>query len=644
MSTGGNEIRIGWQSEMGSVIRDQETLTQSVAKLNTKVEDLKSSTREASALFGNMQAAGRRMTAANETDLERYQRKLGEVNKLLAEKQITEETAAREKMRLGRELLKLGDDDHQSQERAIKILGDRAAKEADLHAAARKWAAATETTQERQKRQLAELADLRQRGLLTEEQHGRAIASVNEKNVTGLQKIIKEAGPALQAAIGVGSALATVATVAGVIKADYEKIQQQLHRSAEYGKDIGEIKSTALLNAPTWMSGDELTARVDRLAAAGAGDRLSLARQIGASYGASGVATPGQQDSFIAKTAKVMLSPEGREAFSRTALAFAGNNGLLDNPEAAIGFLAAAQGQSFVRNPEEFAQSAGPVLNTARISGFGERTAAALFGTMTRTGEDSTGQTASNNMIQAIEQLTKLRRQLNLPPSADGDAIIAALQDPKNKAATIKLLGTDRRQGTLQMGARYNAAFRELITGGTAFEMYREARSAIPEAGPESVPFYEAKVRQQESDPEIAMQRRANIYQKTTQGVVAGQERIKAGTEMMGFSDLMETLYPHLPMDMYYTTKADFTMRNWWSGDTQAASEGALSNLLNNMQGGERGSRDLIEAGQRKVGDGDQTVVQVLQSILGELRRQRTSGASPNGSRPSLEQSSPREP
>lgn len=400
---------------------------------------------------------------------------------------------------------------------------------------------------------------------------------------------------------GVATALGAVAKLAGVIKGDYEAWKRNLEQSAEFGKNWAEVKSNILLNAPPEVTGDQVDAIADDIVRrTGGRDKLEIGRGMATSFSVSSETTPEQVANFMVSASAITRDDRARNTIARGGAAFAHTQAIPDQPEAAIGFLLAGQAQSFVADAHEYMQSAAPAIGNARVNKLGERQVAALFGTLSRFGEDPTGQTARTSIIQLNEQATDLRRQLGLPDDADLSQVQNAMA--KNKGALDRLLGSGRRPGTLTGEKRYIALLRDWFQGGETFKAYESALAEIPELGDESAAFYRMKVAQQVGDASIQAANVGQASEGSVQAFIADPNRVRQGTAVQAFDRAINS--GTLPFGRKQMAQANFFLRTLFGQSPEEAAARGLEQEAWNIRygvGTDKQSATMLEENARTI-------------------------------------------
>lgn len=459
----------------------------------------------------------------------------------------------------------------------------------------------TRTGAEKAAAKQAELNAAYKRGYIDVETYQRAVTQMTTGQQTGLASLFSGAQKAVGAVVGVGSALAAVSALAGVVRSEYDRFLERHKSAADYGKTESELKATLLNNAPIDMSGAEMDALISKTAAqAGGVDRLSIMRAMAPAISVSPNASREQVASFVGSSALLTGgSEQAMSGMARAGLGLADKQGWLNDPRKALGFLNAAQTQSMVFNPEQYAKSSAGVFSNAAINGFDIRETAATFGTMTRLGQDDQGSAASTATITMLTQLAKLRAPLGLPSNASQDEILRALNDPKNARHKAAFLGEGSKTVKgLHGEEKYIAGMQSFVEGGTAYSDYRAAVSKIP-ATDDAAAFYDARILQLGADESgyIAKQRRAGAA--SAEGYDADKRTQLAGTVMSQTDELLAKLPGHSPMDWLDRKRARAELqRQIESGvDPVAAAESSLGELADDygLKGaGRSGSRMLL--------------------------------------------------
>lgn len=589
----GNEVIVEYVSKMGPLLRDQIELNKSQLKLVQGYEKITAATKTARQSMTEEQRYAERVTREHLTTSERLKAEQAKLTDAFVKTQISYVTYKRASQKIDQELLA-------DAERAKRL----------------------------------------------EEERGRAAQTRLGAENNGLRNLATNAARSMMSITGVGSALAAVGTLASVVKADYEHWLEQRRESAAFGREYGEIKSTALLNAPTGMTGaqfDQLAKEIQ--AATGGRDLKSIGTGLAPAFSVSSSGTPEQMKQFMVGAYALNRNDAAANAMAKQGLVLGNSLGMGDQPENVFGFLAAAQAQSVVTSAEEYAQPAAQVLGNAEVNRLGVRDSAALFGTMTRAMDDPTGRQASTAAIQFQQQLAPLRKSLGLGDDAGLDEILTGLQ--KNKSVAGRLLGSGRRQGTLHGEEKAIAFLRNIAEGGDWYQKYQQARSQIPEIG-DAAPFYRAKVAQQRGDATIGIINDVQKLEGLGQSFVGEQQQVAQGMTLESFNKAIDKSplgylkREQMKSEMYRGV-------NWWKNDPTTTAADVLESHAEGFARDPRSSmhpdraeayRKFAETAGELRGDPQSTaeLVEVLKQIESNTRKSRGEA---NGSPPNLHAPAP---
>ncbi|MBL9080846.1 MAG: hypothetical protein JNK76_03520 [Planctomycetales bacterium] len=399
----------------------------------------------------------------------------------------------------------------------------------------------TRTGAEKSAMKVAELNAAYKRGYLDVETYNRAVAKLNEGQQSGLSKLIGTAKEAAASVTGVGSALAAVSALAGVVKSEYDRFLQRHKSAADYGATEAELKSTLMLNAPIDMSGQEMDAIVSGVAQAANVENLKVMQAMAPAVSVSPNASMQQVAGFVGAGAMLTGGNQGAmTGLARAGLGLADSLGMLNDPQKTLGFLNAAQMQSMVADPEAYAKSSATAFAASNVGKLDLRQTAAMFGMFTRGAQDMSGDSSGTATIQFQNQLAAQRETLGLGADASQNDILAALDaDPRAKEKFLKGMTGE---------AKYLGLMRSVVQGGEKRQAYLDALQGIPELQ-NGDQFFNMRLLQRGADPTAYNQAVTRVFDRTAESYDANKDTQLGGKVMEGVDKVLARLPGGSPMD-----------------------------------------------------------------------------------------------
>jgi len=238
--------------------------------------------------------------------------------------------------------------------------------------------------------------------------------------------------------VGVGSAIAGIATAAALIRAELNNLRAKQSKSGEARVTYETALADAISNTlPTgFFTADEVDAKSKRIALDAGISPARGAQLLGSAVTSTGVSSRADAETAIqAAVATARIAPglegSGQESLAGVAASLGKSFGVA--PSAAIGFSERVRGQSNVRDQGAFASNVAPGLQGLTDFGFKPEEAGGLIATLTQRGGDtegSTSKTAALNLAAALEE--RFRGTYERDGKFDPSQAIAALQgDPE---------------------------------------------------------------------------------------------------------------------------------------------------------------------------------------------------------------------
>lgn len=680
MSSDG-KINIDMQTNIGSVLRNQEELNKSMGKLTEKVGELDRGAKTVGRTYSQMQAAAARHFAEEAKGVETLKQKRLELNVLLKQGHIDQETYNRRLASINQELLKHDVQYQKSQQQTIKILDAKRATEADLHAAARKWAAATETDAERQKRNLLELNVLRRKNLITEEQHTAAVKSLGTAGSSTFSSMVQGAGKTALAVTGIGTAAALALKALQLVNAEIDAGAQRAKNAANQTIDEApRLRGMyAALGTDSRMTPEQANAEVDRVAKETKAKRSTVIDTFTSGFSARGDLSPA--DAVIASQTALALDPSMPPEQAQDI-----GGAILDiqkrtkmTPREATGNLLAGAQQARVTNFGLYAKNIAPAVANLISRGLTAEEAFELTSSATQEMTDKTGASSGTASEQLAAQIYEATTIAGLPKETSFTERKRFLEsDPRGIEFRKQMLGVNdptydpknpKRRGSSRPGSSVNELTLEvkaktwgfgMLTPGSAVNQRYDATRSTFGSPAEGGKFYDQLLAQNQTNAPLRIAGTHEKFQAFIESQQAIPGRAAAGVVMGQLDELQKATGADSVLIGSAKNKINEFSLGGDVSETQvygyAASqlEGMANSVIPPRADPSRQIKELFY-GDRAYSGADRNLVEGLRLLAEEIREnnrllerraatESRSLPSPNGPRPAIDDGRPREP
>lgn len=431
-----------------------------------------------SALDGKHKAielSGRRVWESTRTPLEKFKAEVAGLADLYKKGAIDQETYSRA-------IAKANDTLAKTETQTVKV---DAAQQA-LEASGKKVFESTRTPLEKYNSQLGELDRLLKAGTIDQETYTRAVGQA--KSQFGQAQVagkgffggVKDGTlQAITAFAGVGSVIGGIASVAATIRSELEALYERQKASADTQATTADAQRAAignLGNDPS-MNAQQLTESIDKISAETGVTPRDLYNAASSALSARGQLPASAALDAIRVAA--LNSPGDTGGLAITA------GSLLDlqkksggTAKANMGQILGAKQAARVETTGAFAKNVIPAVFQLQDFGDTQQQAMGLMATLTQSMGDTEGAMAGTAAIQLAKQLKEA-----LPKMKSTTERIKYLQSGDGKKLRDKLLGNDKKKGTLVGEAKAYTTYQGLLAGDQTNqrELYDTAMQAVPD-------------------------------------------------------------------------------------------------------------------------------------------------------------------
>lgn len=343
---------------------------------------------------------------------------------------------------------------------------------AEWQAKAKKLLADLETPMERHNRKLEEYNQLRSRGLIGEEKFAAAVRK-SKIELDGATSSGAKAGDMASAfgtkVAGVAASIASVATVAGILKSEYDDLLKRQGKAAETQITLAQAQRMAVFNLgndPT-LSPQQMVEEARGISARTGVDETSVTRLLSDSFSARGKMSARDILPFAENVLKMAPDISGQPMMGGATLDLAKAFGA--NPEQAFGMMMQVGSASRVTDLNSMAQNVVPAMVSIGTFGDSAEQSGELVAALTQASADKTGASSSTAAVQLAGRLAKL-----LPNLKNTEERIAAVRGDKRLQEAIfkEDFGEER----------FKPLFRQLLTGDettATVQAYRAAQGTV---------------------------------------------------------------------------------------------------------------------------------------------------------------------
>lgn len=343
---------------------------------------------------------------------------------------------------------------------------------AEWGAKARRVLAELETPQERHNRKLAEYSKMRQLNLIDENKYAAAVKRSREEldgaTVAGGKAGDMVAGFGMKVA-GLATSIASVATVASILKNEYDDLLKRQGKAAETQITLAQAQRMAVFNlsGDATLSPNQMVQEVKGISSRTGVDETSVTRLLSDMFSARGDKSARDVLPYAENVLRMAPDISGQPMMGGATLDLAKTFGA--NPEQAFGMMMQVGAASRVTDLNSLAQNVVPAMVSMSPFGDNAEQAGELVATLTQASADKTGASSSTAAVQLAGRLNKL-----LPELKNSSDRIAAVRS--DKSLQEKLFKEDFGE------ERFKPLFRQLLTGdetSPTVKAYRGAQSTV---------------------------------------------------------------------------------------------------------------------------------------------------------------------
>lgn len=437
-------------------------LTAEVAKMNAASDESKRIAKDqakAQADLNKQQAEANKIIEANKTETQKHADATEKLWKLKEQGLLTEEQYTQA---LANQTARLEDSAEAQQRKA-----NAQAEANQMDAEAKRVIESLKGPEERRQERIKRLNDLRDKGLLSEQQHAAAIKKEGEaldsnaKSATSFTDALKQTAQGLG---GMVAGFVSLTAVIGLLRAEWDAMMERQGRARDATINLASAQEQLIEN----LGGEDpekMFARIRQLSKDTGIDEAQLTTAMNETLAARGDMSLEQVFNAVKTTSQVKrLNTGALPVMSGAVLDVQKQTGMDDKQ--ALGFLMQLQSQSRVKSMGALAENVTPAIGSVMEFGADRNTAAAMVAALSHGMGDTTGAQSKTSAIQLAKQLEAFGGK-----GSDLGQLIKDIQaDPQLQE--IFLANSSFEAAALP-------AVRSLLGGGRQAEQFASARAAF---------------------------------------------------------------------------------------------------------------------------------------------------------------------
>lgn len=350
----------------------------------------------------------------------------------------------------------------------------KAAKEAAeaqrAHSAALKEAEAVvrknETASERFTREIERLNKLREKGVLSAQDHARAIEAEQKKMATGAETSTRFAGSLEDVSGKMVSAVAGFASMTAIVqglRAEYENLLATQGKSRDAQLTLAAEQEALLMNLGGADAG-QVTGQIRDLSKRSGVREVDVTRAVNEAMAARGDLDVGSIIQAVGTATKVRkFAPQELAGLAAATIDTQKQTGL--GTDASLGFLLQMQAQARTKNLQALATNFTPAVGGVMQFGADRQTAGAMLAALSHGMGDTQGAMSATAAIQLSKQLREF----------GGGAPIAQTMQALQQNAALR----QQFLGGASFEAKALPAIESLLGGGRQAQQFAAARQAL---------------------------------------------------------------------------------------------------------------------------------------------------------------------
>lgn len=464
---------------------DQETYNRAAERQKGILKAAEESLKHVDVAQQALEASGKRVWEGTRTPLERYNAKLKELGDLLAKGTIDQDTYNRAVQEQNTIL-------QNTDEKLRKIQEDNQKLEAS---GKRVWEG-TRTPLERYNAAISETDALLKAGKISKETHTREIqrqkdlyTQATSSSKSYLSGLASGTAQVVAGIAGFSGIIGGIMAICTQLRAEYDNMVSRQKTAADRQIDTAAAQRAAignLGNDPN-MTPEQLNEQIAAISKETGVSQKDLYDAVSGSLSARGQRSA--QDAVNSVRVAALTAPDdvaGLKVMSGSLLDMQKKGD--GTAEQNVGqFIAAKQAARVVSN-DAFSQNVVPAVMGLQEFGDSPQQAFSIMAALTQGMGDTQGANARTAAIKLARDLEREMPTSKYPHLKSTNDRIHFLQTPAGKKIREKLIGTDKKKGTLDLEAPAYATIRGLLSGTetTQAKQLQTAEATIPELGVQS--------------------------------------------------------------------------------------------------------------------------------------------------------------